>query len=475
MIVLKAILPVLFAALVLLCDASSPFCPKLHPIRDGGVYDPSGPLIAQDGVFHVWEDEGAWSHWTSTDLVHWSGSFKNGTTNFGGDTGSVSPTPSGVYAFWPIMSGQGKGSIGSAKSLDSNNLDVWQHRGPTIPMPKRIDAGFRDPVRAFQFGEKWFVGVGCGSNAAGAQFCLFEADDDTLSNFSDRGSLYTTNTTYGYVDNNIVWQPKNVTANMMECPDLFPLGDKWVLLGSLYKTNQFWVGALSADSDGVPRFTPENVGILDYGNGYAAKTGSTFKQSGESRRLLFGFTGWSEPTNAPGCGRSLIFPRELSLSGKHLVINPAPELANLRKPGTATDTPAEGSQIELRVLCSFDEAPNSGKVAVKTLGSPDGKSFLEIGFDFGSRDLYVDHSLCCNDDNNIVQRAPVPEELLNGGLNLTIFVDGALVEAFGNGRVITPLVSPDAASGGGPDVRRTTVEKTNVSVACDISSWQLEY
>jgi hypothetical protein len=27
----------------------------------------------------------------------------------------------------------------------------------------------------------------------GAQFCLFEADDDTLANFTDQGSLYTTN------------------------------------------------------------------------------------------------------------------------------------------------------------------------------------------------------------------------------------------------------------------------------------------
>ena len=27
----------------------------------------------------------------------------------------------------------------------------WEQRGPTIPMPKRINAGFRDPVRAFEY------------------------------------------------------------------------------------------------------------------------------------------------------------------------------------------------------------------------------------------------------------------------------------------------------------------------------------
>ena len=44
---------------------------------------------------------------------------------------------------------------------------------------------------------------------------------------------------------------------MMECPDLFPLGDKWVLLASLYRTNQWWVGSLAGDP---PRFSPEQVG-----------------------------------------------------------------------------------------------------------------------------------------------------------------------------------------------------------------------
>ena len=98
-------------------------------------------------------------------------------------------------------------------------------------MPKRINAGFRDPVRAFEYPEKsnqWWVGVGGGNKpgcetseiapSCGAQFCLFKAEDDTLMNFTDAGALYTTNQTYGLVDGNIVWQPQNTSANMMECP-----------------------------------------------------------------------------------------------------------------------------------------------------------------------------------------------------------------------------------------------------------------
>ena len=103
---------------------------------------------------------------------------------------------------------------------------------------------FRDPARAFEYKGKWWVGVGCGSKVVGGQVCLFEASNDTLSDFSDAGPLFSTKTTFGTMDKQVVWQPTNVSADMMECPDLFPLGEKWVLLGSLISTNQWWVGTL---------------------------------------------------------------------------------------------------------------------------------------------------------------------------------------------------------------------------------------
>eukprot|EP00040_Diaphanoeca_grandis_P025493 m.141267 g.141267 ORF g.141267 m.141267 type:complete len:650 (-) comp30173_c0_seq1:53-2002(-) len=466
----------------------SPYCVSYHPIHDGNVYDPSGPLQDETGLWHTWEDDGSWSHWVSHDLIHWTGSFTQNTTNFGGDTGSVSPTPSGVYAFWPIMGGDGKGSIGSAKANDAS-LTTWTHRGPTIPMPARIDAGYRDPVRAFNFNGKWWQGVGCGSKEVGAQFCIFEASDDNLFNFTDRGSLYTTNITYGQVDKNIVWQPQNTSANMMECPDLFPLGDKWVLIGSLYKTNQWWVGTLVADVDGVPRFHPEAVGILDYGNGYAAKTGSEMVQSGTTRRVVFGFTGWSEPTTAPGCGRSLILPRDLSVSGSRLVINPIPETAALRVASThssSANSLANGSQVEIRVVCKTtspstssttaptSSLPMSGSINVRVLASSDGTAYTEIGYDFANASMYADHSKCCGDGNTIIQRAPLSHNIVlaDGALNMTVFVDGGTIEAFTNGVVITPLVSPSTSIA--PSDRVNTFQNT-ASLVCSVDSWQLMY
>ena len=352
------------------------------------------------------------------------------------------------------MGGPGRGSIGSAKSLDPDTgLYEWDQRGPTIPMPKRINAGFRDPVRAFEYpagSDQWYVGVGGGNKpgcetsdlapSCGAQFCLFKAKDNTLANFTDAGALYTTNETFGVVDQNIAWQPANTSANMMECPDLFPLGDsgKWVLIGSLYKTNQWWVGTLSGDP---PRFTPDNVGIVDFGNGYAAKTGTTWEQKGTERRLVFGFTGWQEPTAPTGCGRYLIIPRDLSVVSNRLEVSPIPETKVLRVPSSKKITTVEanvptdgdastiagGSQVEISLSCTG--TATSGKVAVRTLASSDGKYYTEIGYDFGDKAMpfYVDHSHCCSAPNQIVQKA------ISGGAhsslsNMTILVDGGLIE-----------------------------------------------
>lgn len=100
---------------------------------------------------------------------------------------------------------------------------------------------------------------------------------------------------------------------------------------SIVAANQWWVGTLAGNP---PRFTPERVGILDYGNGYAAKSGAEWVQSGQSRRLMFGFTGWSEPTMPTGCGRALVMPRELSVVGSTLHITPISETAVLRVPGS---------------------------------------------------------------------------------------------------------------------------------------------
>ena len=171
------------------------------------MYDPSGPLLDDSGRWHLWEDQGGWSSWTSRDLMHWDGTLRS-STHFGGLTGSVSYTRSGIFAFWPGRNAEGVSAIESAVCEDCTSGGAWQnwtHRGfaPGLVVPKREAAGsFRDPARAFLYQGSWYVGVGCGQSVhdpanGGGAVCLFRATNDSLAEFTDVGSLYRTNHSTG--------------------------------------------------------------------------------------------------------------------------------------------------------------------------------------------------------------------------------------------------------------------------------------
>ena len=58
-------------------------------------------------------------------------------------------------------------------------------------------------------------------------------------------------------------------------------------------------------------------------------------------------------------------------------------------------------------------------------------------------------------------------------MELAVFVDSGLIEAFVGGRVITPLLHPSAAAGT-PAARASAVVNT-AGIKCEASSWQLKY
>ena len=151
---------------------------------------------------------------------------------------------------------------------------------------------------------------------------------------------------------------------------------------------------------------------------------------------MFSFTGWQSPTQAPGCGRVIVLPRELGVRRGALSIMPVNETARLRVSGSlvrtsiarpkgvangnkmdekadvSAHTLATGSQVELRARCSGTDALSTpaGKIGVRTLGTWDSAQYTEIGYDLGEQTLYVDHSRCCAASNAIVQRAALDTE-----------------------------------------------------------------
>ena len=186
----------------------------------------------------------------------------------------------------------------------------------------------------------YYVAVGSGFGGANnvtalpgtGTGCLawMKANDSSLDAFSFNGCLLTNNLTTGHIDPGTVsWQDDAKGSAFFECPDVFPLGDtgKYVILASFYNwakggyfTNEWFVGTIAttgtdtgtdngtnedtgaAGGPGPPpggmQFHVESRALLDYGQYYAARSGSEH-QSPTGRRVLFSATGWHNP---PGKG-----------------------------------------------------------------------------------------------------------------------------------------------------------------------------
>nr|WP_229070767.1 hypothetical protein [Actinoplanes sp. DH11] len=122
-------------------------------------------------------------------------------------------------------------------------------------------------------------------------------------------------------------------------PNLFRLGDRWILILSLWRQVdgthrlagvRYLVGDLEIGSRG-PRLTPVGGAELDRGPCFYAP--QILRHDG--RTLLWAWS-WEhgrtpQDITAAGWAGALTFCRELSLLGDTLVSQPVPELAGLRR------------------------------------------------------------------------------------------------------------------------------------------------
>lgn len=273
----------------------------------------------------------------------------------------------------------------------------------------------------------------------------------------------------------------NFNVDIMECPDVFPLGDKFVVLASLQGswTSEWWSGRISGRP---PRFQVERRGLVDYGQTYAAKTGTTMVQSGGSRRVLFAFGGWNEPTHIQACGRSMLLPRELSLAADGgLLQRPVSELLQLRIPGSQrrASHPSQplsaGSTLEVQMNCTCSrDGGNTGTTAIRVLETASGLEYTDVGMDLTNRRYFVESARLGKE--TVLQTAPMPRDEGDGACPLTlhVFVDGEIIESFFQGGevVLTTLNGPTPASG--PAQRRTRLASQASGVECVAESWAVQ-
>jgi beta-fructofuranosidase len=177
----------------------------------------------------------------------------------------------------------------------------------------------------------------------------------------------------------------------IECPNLFKLGSKWVLLISPENPCEYFIGSLDLARG---KFTPDTHGVLDPGRSYASNI--SYDDRGRTLLWLWGRTD-SDPAKGWQC--CMTMPRVLSIDEDgFLRQNPAAEFDTLRgdvrsmnavsldpksldpKPLPLGDAFA-GDSMEIEAAFTLEQAAAVG-IRVRTSGA--GKAAAEIVYTQGN-------------------------------------------------------------------------------------------
>jgi len=458
--------------------ARSPYRPAYHfSPPSGWMNDPNG-LIRWRGQYHTFYQHYPfaprwgpmhWGHAVSDDLAHWRHL-------------PVALAPEGPYDRAPdgracgCFSGSAVDDDGTltliytadrhdrepnqvqciATSRDGETFTKYSGN-PVIaePPPEAARNDFRDP-KVWRHEGTWYMVVGTGKDGRGRVLLYRSAD---LREWEYLGVAAESDGTQGH---------------MWECPDLFPLGERHVLVCSPVGADRPKAICLVGEMDyGAGRFTPEREVDADLGPSFYAP--QTFVDD-DGRRIMFGWmSNWDEeaPTTESGWAGALTLPRVMSLGLDGLPrFTSAPELRRLRgeglsrrdvllRPGAAEVLPEAGGQC-LELAVEFEAESADVRFAVELRRSADGVRAVAVIADCAAGALTIDSESRC-------WSAQLPGPV--GKLN--IFLDRSSVEVFaGDGRaVMTTTVYPDPVDQGvalrakGGSVRLTSLQVWPMSCA----------
>ncbi len=403
--------------------------------------DPNG-VIEWKGHFHLfyqYNPYGAvfglkhWGHTVSDDLVHWEDLPIALTPTPGG------PDEAGCWSGCMVDDG-GTPTIvytgvrdkrytqqTQCLAISRDDLLTWE-KDPANPVISEIPVevgptrDFRDPF-VWREGDAWFMVLASQVVGTGGAALLYHSLD-----------LHE----WEYLHPLLVGEAAT-TGDVWECPNFFPLGDKWVLIvggkGRDFPFTTFYFVGNYADG----RFTPEIEGVLDHGYFYAPLT----MLDSRERRLLFGWLreGRGEDAYAAsGWAGAHAIPRVLSLRDSDLRFEPIPELELLRvEPVQVGARQLDGNETCLdvsgRALDIVGRFEPAGDVGLAVACTPDGSEETRITYDPVRQELIVDRarSSLLGEVETVPHRAP--HALAAGDtLDLRILLDGSALEVIANDR-----------------------------------------
>lgn len=306
--------------------------------EEGWINDPNG-LIFFNGYYHFFYQYnpydsywGAmhWGHGRSKDLIHWeylpialapSEDYDNHKEG-GCFSGSAIEVDGKLYLFYTGTAKVGDDFVQTqclAYSEDGVHFEKYE-KNPVITAPAGYDsANFRDP-KVWKHGNYYYMVCGAKKNNL-AQALLFRSLNMTDWEFF-----------------NVLAESRGELGYMWECPDFYPLDDKYVLMfspmGLKERTTIYLVGDMNYDTG---KFIYTTTGEIDWGLDYYAPQSFMDKNG---RRLIVGWAnGWEwmpwwkdwGPTYKEGWCGSFSLTREVKLCpDSTLQFVPVKELEALR-------------------------------------------------------------------------------------------------------------------------------------------------
>ena len=396
------------------------FCPPV-----GWMNDPNGTIF-HHGYYHLfyqhhpYSDEWAamhWGHARSRDLVHWehlpialAPATAHGEDHcFSGCV--VARQDDAPLLLYTSISQQRTAEQWAA--IGSDDLLTWQRSEQNPILTETIHdepiSEWRDPF-VFHADDRTFLLLGGRRNERAVVF-IYEAQDATLLKWRYRGIFFE------HADPEIL---------SVECVNVVQLGERWVMLVSVYQHVEYYSGIFDAQA---ATFSPTAHGRVDARHFYATNTLIDDQQRTICFGWIRGFTlerGWN------GC---LSLPRVLRLDEHgHLLQEPVPELARLRRAihhshnqplGTYTQADV-GNSLELHAMIS---TPNQQAWQIKL--EPNNPESLPIS-------LIATPSMIQLNDMS-AELAPCDT------YEIQLFVDRTVVEVFVNRRVCLTLVLPTSS------------------------------
>jgi beta-fructofuranosidase len=356
--------------------STDPSRPRLHFTPAAGwINDPLG-LTWHDSAYHLffqyvpdqneWGPKQRWGHATSPDLLHWTEgpvALEPGEGDEGVWSGSIVVPQTGPAALFYTTVDLADVQVGKARLARpvDQSWTVWDKKDVVAEVPADLDVvAFRDPF-VFHDGDAWRMLMGAGLADGTATALTYRSDD--LETWRYDGLLATRHRS----ETEPIWM-----GAVWECPQLFRLGDRWVLTVSVWEPIVPYYEAYAIGDLVDGRFVAEHWGRLSYGPSYYA--GSTYTDMDGLRGLIYWMRDVDDPAGAWASAHSV--PHVLTLVGNRVVAEPHPAVVTARVGEGMSIAPDAVTAIDC--CTELDWALEPGARAALALTDAEGAAVLTV-------------------------------------------------------------------------------------------------